>query len=81
MEWLKDELNGLLLDLKRVYVSLTIWVNGIALAAVSFLPLIQDYFPQMQEYLSPSFYKGAMGTIVAINIILRFKTSSKLRDK
>jgi hypothetical protein len=81
MDWIKDKLNDLLADVKRAYVSLTIWVNGVVLTIISILPLAQDYFPQMQEYLSPSFYKAAMGAIVFINIILRFKTTTALRDK
>jgi len=81
MEWLKDLLNGLWSDLKRSYVSLTIWVNGISLTVISFLPMAQDYAPQIQEYISPSLYKQMMVVLVIANILLRFKTSSALRDK
>ena len=81
MEWLKDLLNGLWSDLKRSYVSLTIWVNSVALTLISALPYIQENFPAIQDYIQPDFYKNAMGILIVLNIILRFKTSSALRDK
>jgi len=81
MEWLKDLLNGLWSDLKRAYVSLTIWVNSVALTLISALPYIQENFPAIQNYIHPNFYKNAMGILIVLNIILRFKTKSALRDK
>lgn len=81
MEWLKDKLYGLWLDVQRAYVSLTIWVNGIALTVIGLLPLAQDYAPQLQAYISPDLYKQMMLVLVIANILLRFKTSSALRNK
>jgi hypothetical protein len=81
MEWLKDTLNGFWQDVKRAYVSMTIWVNGIALTVISILPLAQDYAPQLQAYISPDLYKQMMLVLVIANILLRFKTSTALRDK
>ena len=31
--------------------SLTIWVNGMAAAAVAALPAVRDDFPQIEQYL------------------------------
>lgn len=81
INWLKDLFTGVLADVKRAYVSLTIWVNGIALTIIGVLPLAQDYAPQIQEYISPSLYKQMMLIIVVANILLRFKTHTALRDK
>ena len=81
INWLTDLFNGLVADIKRAYVSMTIWVNGVALTVIGILPLAQDYAPQLQEYISPNLYKQMMLIIVLANIFLRFKTSSKLRDK
>ena len=81
MEWLNDLLNGLWSDLKCAYVYLTIWVNSVALTLISALPYIQENFPAIQDYIQPDFYKNAMGILIVLNIILRFKTKSALRDK
>lgn len=81
INWLTDLFNGIMADVKRAYVSMTIWVNGIALTIMGLLPLAQDYAPQLQEYISPELYKQMMLIIVVANILLRFKTSSALRDK
>lgn len=81
INWLKDKLSGLFADIKSAYKSLTIWVNGIVLTAISLLPLAQDYAPQLKEYISDDLYKQMMLILIVANIALRFKTSSALRDK
>ena len=81
MEWLKDKLGLIAADLFNSWRSLTIWVNGISLTVVSALPMLQENIPQLQDYVSPHFYKQMMFTVVAANIVLRFKTKSALRDK
>jgi hypothetical protein len=61
--------------------SWTIWVNGIASAVVAGLPMLQENFPQLQPYIPANFYKYAMLVIIAINIVLRFKTNKPLEQK
>lgn len=61
--------------------SLTIWANSVAGTLVVALPMLQDQAPQLQPYLPANIYQYAMGAIVAINILLRFKTSAPLEDK
>ena len=80
-EFIKDWLSGILEDIKRAYLSMTIWVNGVVMAALGALPYAQESFPQIQDYVSPEFYKHAMLGIIVANILLRFKTTKPLRDK
>lgn len=61
--------------------SLTIWFNSAMATAVVLLPVAQDQFPQMQAFLSEDLYRVTMGLIVAINILLRFKTTADLAHK
>lgn len=68
-------------DFLNSYKSVTIWVNGAAITILSFAPLMQETFPQMKEYLTADAYKAAMGAIILLNIVLRFKTSKPLRGK
>lgn len=61
--------------------SLTIWVNGLAAAALAAAPVLQDSFPALQPYLGPDAYKYGMGAIVLANVLLRIRTSTSLADK
>ena len=81
ISFLKDKVMNLKSDLKRIHKSFVIWFNGLSAALITALPFAQDNFPQLQEYVSPAFYKHAMVAIIVGNIILRFKTNSSLRDK
>ena len=65
----------------KAHKSMTIWFNAIAGAAVVALPLAQEQLPQLQDYLPAGLYHYLMGTVVAGNIILRFKTRSALAAK
>lgn len=69
------------LKLKSAWKSWTIRVNAIFAAVLGGLPFLQDAFPALQPYMDAEHYKYAMGTIVAINILLRFKTSAALEHK
>ena len=68
-------------DLLKIHKSMTIWFNGLMLTLMEVIPFAQDQFPQLQAYVSPNFYKHAMIALVVGNIILRFKTNSKLSNK
>lgn len=67
--------------LKNAWKSWTIWVNSIAASFVVILPVAQESIPQLQAYLPDHVYKLAMGVVIALNIALRFKTTSDLADK
>jgi len=68
-------------DLRGAHKSLTIWFNSVGGALTLLLPLAQDQFPQLQEYLPANLYHYLMGAVVLGNIILRFKTTQALKDK
>lgn len=67
--------------LKNAWKSWTIWVNGLAASIMVILPVAQDSVPQLQAYIPDHVYKIAMGVIVALNIALRFKTTTDLANK
>lgn len=81
INWVRDKLADVLSDLKQAHKSWTIWINGTAVAVLEALPWVREVFPELQEYLTPEFYKQAMTVIVIANLILRFKTKSSLKDK
>ena len=81
MMWIKDKFNELLADIYNSYKSFTIWFNGMALILIEALPMLQEQFPQVEEYLSPKVYHFILGIIVVGNILLRIKTSKALREK
>lgn len=67
--------------LKKAWKSLTIWFNSAALSLIPAVEFAKDSFPEMQSYVDHGFYKWVMGTVVAVNILLRFKTNKDLADK
>ena len=79
--WLNDLWLRFRADAAKAHKSMTIWFNAIAGAAVVALPLAQEQLPQLQDYLPAGLYHYLMGTVVACNIILRFKTRSALAAK
>jgi hypothetical protein len=80
-EDLKDTLNKAVAWLKGVFHSWTIWFNGFILSATAMLPMLQDQFPTLQEYLPDNVYKAIMGSIAAVNILLRMKTTKPLSER
>lgn len=74
-------MNNIMARIRGARRSLTIWFNSIVGTVAILLPAAQDSFPQMQQYLPDSFYKTAMGLVIAANIALRFKTTMDLKDK
>lgn len=79
--WLKDFLKNLKADLKRLHTSLTIWFNSVVGSVALAMPEAVSAFPQLQEYVSPEFYKQAMVVLLVGNFLLRFRTNRPLRDK
>lgn len=67
--------------LARAHRSLTLWFNAVAASVVTALPILQDAFPAMHDYIPDNLYKSAMGVVVAGNILLRFRTNQPLESK
>lgn len=67
--------------LRGAWKSWTIRVNALCGMIVAGLPLLQDSVPALQPYIDGNMYRYAMGSIVAANILLRFRTSTCLADK
>lgn len=72
---------SLKLKLCGMHKSLTIWFNGLLLAALPVLDYAKDSLPQLTDFLSPSVYKTIGLIVVSVNILLRFRTSGSLADK
>lgn len=66
---------------KRAWKSFTIWVNGLALAAMPTIEYARDNIEQVREYINADFYKGVALVLVVTNLVLRFKTKKDLADK
>jgi hypothetical protein len=67
--------------LRGMRKSMTIWFNGLMLAALPLAEYARDSLPQLSDYLSPTTYKTIGLAVVAVNIVLRFRTSTSLADK
>lgn len=66
---------------KGAWKSVTIWINGIFLAAFPLVGMLKDSLPDLGQYLDPSVYKWVGLAVVVMNIALRFHTSKDLADK
>lgn len=67
--------------LRNAWKSLTIWCNLAFANLMLLLPVAQDSFPALREYIPADIYQVMMGVVVAANIALRFKTTTDLKDK
>ena len=79
--WFKDIWKKFKADLVKAHKSFTIWFNSMMGGAVIALPIVQDQFPQLQDYLPSNLYHYGMGILIVVNIILRFNTRNSLADK
>lgn len=61
--------------------SFTIWFNGLTAAVATGLPLAQDQFPTLSQYLPHNVFQYVAMVVIAGNFILRFKTVQDLKDK
>jgi hypothetical protein len=71
----------MLLKLKNAWKSWTIWLNGIGLMLVAYLPDMASTFPQLQPYMGENAYSRVMFALTVANIMLRFKTSRPLQER
>lgn len=67
--------------LRGAWHSATIRFNILIGGAILLLPEAQEAAPALQEYLPPELYQWVMGTLVAGNILLRFKTALDLAER
>lgn len=61
--------------------SITIWINGVALAAIPLYESFKDHFTQLQPYMTDANYRKLAMCIIVGNIILRFRTTKDLANK
>lgn len=69
------------LHLRGAVRSWTIWFNGVMAAGLAALPSLQDWFPQLQNYLPTKPYQYATVLLLVGNFLLRFKTTKSLAAK
>jgi hypothetical protein len=68
-------------NLKNAWKSWTVWFNAVVMPLVLFIPDAIAYFPQLKPYLPERFYAYCMAAMLVGNLLLRFKTSTPLKDK
>lgn len=61
--------------------SATMWFNAVLGSVLTAVPIVQDAFPQLKEYMPDSWYRWGMGALVVGNILLRLKTNSSIPEK
>lgn len=71
--------------LRGAWRSVTIWVNGVALAVMPFADAIADgisaNLPGLGDYLPANVFKGLGLVVIVFNIFQRTRTSKSLADK
>lgn len=67
--------------LRNSWKSLTIWVNGVALAAIPVIEYAHANVTELRDYLGDNIYKPLGLALVVANLALRFKTTKDLADK
>lgn len=74
-----------LLQLRGALKSKVVWFNLIMAGLIDQIPYITQQLieglPDMQPYLSSGVYKHAMGFVVTVNFLLRFRTRRPLAEK
>jgi hypothetical protein len=71
--------------IRGAFKSLTMWVNGLFLAAFPFaneiVSGVQDNLPQMSQYIPENIFKTLGVIVVMFNIYLRVRTKRSLEEK
>jgi hypothetical protein len=81
LNYLKDKWTHIKADIRKSYKSVTIWFNGVLTIAIAAFLEFQDSIPALKEYVGESTFKYLMLSTLIVNMVLRFKTKSSLRDK
>ena len=80
-EWLRDKMKLILADLQKIHKSLTMWFVGVMTIIGEILPYLIDTFPELQPYIPENTYQTVMRVLVVGSIIIRFRTTTALRNK
>jgi hypothetical protein len=67
--------------LKGAWKSSVVWFNAVFITVIGSWPVLADSIPQLSPYLDGDTYKKLMFAVLAVNIILRFRTKKPLEDK
>lgn len=72
-------------QLRGALKSKVVWFNLVMAGLIDQIPYITQQLiiglPDMQPYLSSGVYKHAMGFVVTVNFLLRFRTNRPLAEK
>lgn len=74
-------MNMLSKKIKKSYKSVTIWLNGILLAALPVVEYARDNLQEVQQFLPDNIYRSMGLAVVVLNIALRFRTDKGLHEK
>lgn len=74
-------MNMLFKKIKKSYKSMTIWLNGIFLAALPVVEYARDNLQEVQQFLPDNIYRSMGLAVVVLNIALRFRTDKGLHEK
>lgn len=74
-------MNILFEKIKKSYKSMTIWLNGILLAALPVIEYARDNLQEVQQFLPDNIYRSMGLAVVVVNIVLRFRTDKGLHEK
>jgi hypothetical protein len=70
----------MLAHLRGSLKSWTIWLNGVGLTILAFADNLSSALPIVREYIPQQAY-SILGGVLALNILLRFKTNKSLAHK
>ena len=72
-------------QLRGALKSKVVWFNVVMAGLIDQIPYITQQLieglPDLQPYLGSSVYKHAMGFVVLVNFLLRFRTKRPLAEK
>ena len=74
-------MDTLLAKLQGAMRSWVIWFNTASAAFIANWDAVKDAVPQLQTYIPERDYKWVAIAVVAINLMLRFRTSTSLQNK
>ena len=78
---LADWITNIIDTIRGMRKSWTVWVNGLCGVLITILPIVQDYLPYLREALTPDTYRNVIMVYAVVNILLRIKTTTALKDK